>query len=238
MLPECVYCGRPANFGADHIPPRNLFPAPRPSNLITVPSCQSCNQGADKDDEYFRLVVLPREGVADHEQAARVWPAVRRALVKPRKQGLTRRFLKSFARVRTVTLSGLHLGDRVAYEVDLPRLSRVAARIVRGLFFRETGHRLPDDYAALAFEESGFLKPPDLRGSEAVHTFVAGRAAALRAGVPTVIGDGVFAYWWRRGTEDDNYSECLLAFYESTAFFGLTVPKAQVPPQGNAIGFP
>ena len=60
---ECVYCGREAQLTSDHIPPKNLFPKPRPSNLITVPSCKRCNRSASKDDEYLRLVLVMREDV-------------------------------------------------------------------------------------------------------------------------------------------------------------------------------
>src|SRR5208283_2514674 len=54
---ECLYCGRVRPLTRDDVPPKNLFPKPRPSNLITVPSCQKCNQSFMLDDEYFRLVI-------------------------------------------------------------------------------------------------------------------------------------------------------------------------------------
>ena len=50
---HCANCDRPANT-RDHVPPEKLFTPPRPSNLITVPSCGSCNHGASDDDEVFR----------------------------------------------------------------------------------------------------------------------------------------------------------------------------------------
>jgi hypothetical protein len=53
---ECYLCGAPATT-RDHIPPRGLFPQPRPNNLITVPACRSCNHDRSLDDEYFRDVV-------------------------------------------------------------------------------------------------------------------------------------------------------------------------------------
>jgi hypothetical protein len=55
----CAYCGRRKSLTKDHIPPKSLF-AVWPHDLITVPSCQACNGGAAKDDEYFRLVTAAR----------------------------------------------------------------------------------------------------------------------------------------------------------------------------------
>jgi hypothetical protein len=80
----CVYCGQSDNqITVDHIPPKNLFPDPKPSNLITVPCCLRCNQKAAKDDEYFRTVITMREDIAKHPEAMRVLPAVQRGLRRP-----------------------------------------------------------------------------------------------------------------------------------------------------------
>lgn len=52
---KCYLCGATENLTRDHIPPKGLFPKPRPSNLYTVPCCEPCNNGASKADEYFRV---------------------------------------------------------------------------------------------------------------------------------------------------------------------------------------
>jgi hypothetical protein len=39
----------------DHIPPKGIFPTPRSNDLITVPSCASCNRAACESDELFRV---------------------------------------------------------------------------------------------------------------------------------------------------------------------------------------
>lgn len=54
-IEKCYLCGSTENLTRDHIPPKGLFPKPRPSNLYTVPCCYSCNNGAAKEDEYFRV---------------------------------------------------------------------------------------------------------------------------------------------------------------------------------------
>lgn len=52
---RCFLCGTTGNLTREHIPPKNLFPKPRPSNLHTVPCCEPCNNGGSKEDEYLRV---------------------------------------------------------------------------------------------------------------------------------------------------------------------------------------
>ena len=60
---RCYLCGKTGKetpegkLTREHVPPRNLFPEPRPSDLITVPCCGDCNHRAHEDDEYLRLAV-------------------------------------------------------------------------------------------------------------------------------------------------------------------------------------
>jgi HNH endonuclease len=63
----CAYCGKASTtLEPDHVPPKTLFAAPRPNNLITVPSCRRCHKATSKNDEYFRLVLSTRDDVFDH----------------------------------------------------------------------------------------------------------------------------------------------------------------------------
>jgi hypothetical protein len=52
----CIYCGRQIAEGstsADHVPSRILLVDPLPENLPTIPTCDECNNGFSKDEEYF-----------------------------------------------------------------------------------------------------------------------------------------------------------------------------------------
>jgi hypothetical protein len=42
----------------DHVPPKGLFPEPRPDNLIEVPCCFSCNNKHSGFDERLRIVAV------------------------------------------------------------------------------------------------------------------------------------------------------------------------------------
>jgi hypothetical protein len=99
---SCAYCGAAADLTRDHVPPRVVFPKPRPKDLITVPACRPCNVSAGPDDEYFGAAL----------------------------------------RVAVLLDPAGPLGGRPLHSgVDLARVHRVVARVVRGLFLRETGRR-------------------------------------------------------------------------------------------------
>jgi 5-methylcytosine-specific restriction endonuclease McrA len=75
----CAYCGSPDDLNKDHVPPKNLFPKPRPNNLIKVPACPICHsRQTSKDDQYFCLKILMREGVQSNPAAKNAWNTVLR----------------------------------------------------------------------------------------------------------------------------------------------------------------
>lgn len=56
-MTACTYCGSMATT-EDHVPPKGLIRPSRRVNLWTVPSCNQCNGGASRDEEYFRMMVV------------------------------------------------------------------------------------------------------------------------------------------------------------------------------------
>lgn len=52
---NCYLCNSTKNLTKDHIPPKNLFPFPKPANLITVWCCKECNGKFSLIDESFRV---------------------------------------------------------------------------------------------------------------------------------------------------------------------------------------
>lgn len=57
-MKRCVYCGEEAITNKDHVPPKEFLRQPYPPNLLTVRSCLGCNNGASRDEEYFRLMIF------------------------------------------------------------------------------------------------------------------------------------------------------------------------------------
>lgn len=67
----CVLCGERRVATREHVPPKNLFIAPRPKNTITVSVCEECNHSYHLDDEYFRIYVCA--GAQPGTPLARLW---------------------------------------------------------------------------------------------------------------------------------------------------------------------
>lgn len=216
----CVYCGKSPSGSVDHIPPKSLFAKPRPSTLVTVPSCKDCNEGASTDDEYLRLMLTMRDIVDDHPDAVANLPSVLRSLTKDGKRRMREAL---FARIREVELhtpAGIYVGNGAVYDVDLDRFDNVVARSIKGLFYHQYGRRLPATYDAVAWAEDGLRSIPQKTRRTLEHF-----AAVLYAQEPQTIGDGVFTYWFKATDEDTNMTAWIVAFYEAVRFIGITVPK-------------
>ena len=88
----CAYCGASGNLTKDHVPPKNLFLTPRPSNLISVPACKVCHENTSKDDEYFRLKISMRDDVSLNPEARAAWNTVFHSLARNKLPALGCRF--------------------------------------------------------------------------------------------------------------------------------------------------
>jgi hypothetical protein len=66
----CIYCGKRNGDTDDHVPPRSIFPRPRPGNLVTVPACRECNEGFSDSDDLFALFVCLQAGMEGPRQLA------------------------------------------------------------------------------------------------------------------------------------------------------------------------
>ena len=216
-LETCVYCGKDDQLTEDHIPPKNLFPKPRPNNLIRVPCCYRCNNTASKDDEYFRLNIVSKEDTPMFSGAREVYQTTMRGLERPNRPGLKNALLNRSYIDAKYSKGGIYLGPVVKYDVDAQRMGKVAKRIVKGLFYGESGERLSDEYFAFAISSS------EVVGASRDLHIIAGQ---LEKQSEKPVGNGdVFTYCYRTLSRNPNMSQWLLTFYRKTVFFGFTVPN-------------
>ncbi len=214
---RCIYCGAEDDLTADHVPPKNLFPSPRPSNLLTVPACGKCNSSFEKDDEYFRLTLIMREDLAHHPDVQRVFPRVAKSLSKPTKRGFRKGFLEAVRFVEVQTSAGIILGRRNAMTIDTSRLKRVVERVTRALFYVERDRPLPPYYKIRCYLEPELPEGDDDPRAVIVRTLLAQSARTF--------GDGVFSYRYDLSSDDESASAWLLVFYERAYFICLVVPE-------------
>jgi len=139
----CTYCNMRRATTVDHVPPKNMFPSPRPVNLITVPACDGCNNKYAKDEEYFiASVMFTYAGGSD---AGKLLWEQRLDRMYKKNRGIRSRMARTLERRSLRTPSGLYLGKRFVQTPDFARWDRVVEKIVRGLYSFEYGSSiLPD----------------------------------------------------------------------------------------------
>ena len=213
-IDACIYCGSTNHITKDHIPPRLLFPDPKPSNLITVPCCKTCNQGFQKDDEYFRNNITSDLNTYENPAARQVLRNVFNSLRRSKARGLRISTLNSLGEAELVTPSGLFIQKVGTIKIDPNRIERVVARIVKGLFYHEREHRLPDDYMCGVFWERGMRGLPE-EMNEIISIVLQQKAS--------IIVKEVFQYQVAFVGKNLNYSAWILTFYGAVRFLCMTL---------------
>ena len=214
--PVCTYCPAPAGT-RDHVPPKALFPKPRPKDLVSVPACIACNAGYQLDDEYFAATVALRAGVTKSHPGRRLRDKLFRGLREPQ----SAKFLEMLAsHIGPSDQLAPHLNlpeGTIGYLAEAPRLRRVGARIIQALHYHETGTHLHPEYRARAVlldEADDFVK--------------ATLVAPLRSAPAKELAAGAFAYVWRPLSSDSLTSTWLLDFYADFVIIGLTAPSSRL----------
>ena len=168
------------------------------------------------------MMVVLREDAGQHTEARRTWETVFRSLQRPEAGGLRVSLLHRLRPVDLHTASGVYVGQRLAVDVDLERIERVIKRIVKGLFFREMGRRLPDTHEATAMTDPRFLPGEETMAS------LRSILAALRAQPVREIGKGVFSYRFVVAADQPDATVWLLCFFEGLWTIGVTLPQGEL----------
>lgn len=207
--PICIYCNSAIATTQDHVPPKSFFPKPRPSNLITVPACKSCNQDAGKDEEYFLATFMFSEaGISD--VGKKLWDEKLHRMYK-KNAGLKKRIARSFQEVELITSGGIFLGQkRLAIKNDVLRSESVVNKIVHGLYYHEYQTNLSSSTEVV----SHLLQQPS-EISE-VEKF----APMLYFGSRE--WPGIFEYRFNRVAERPENSVWIMRFYGKVVFWAVT----------------
>jgi len=128
----CVYCGETKPLTTDHVVARCFFQEPLPSNMLTVPACDSCNAEKGCFDTYLRdLTVL------DIQSSANITAQNLREKMfrsNDRNRSEIGRAVKSTGTIASYyTEGGIYLGDLPAYKIDWMKIGRGLEFIARGL---------------------------------------------------------------------------------------------------------
>ena len=216
---ECVHCGKFGPITVDHVPPKNLFPKPLPNNMITVFSCDDCNNGASADDEYFRLILSMSIEVQNSNSVKKLLPRIERSLLRPNYPGLLKTFVKSTKLTDAITEAGIYVGKIPVYDVNSERVKRVLKRVINGIVYETFHYRLPDNYLRVWWS----IDALNLDQNQMV-IFIE-MVEKLSKVSFTKIGIDVFKYKLLRAHDDEYCFWGAFTFYENFTFLFVTIDE-------------
>jgi hypothetical protein len=194
---NCIYCGKSTDLSWDHLPPQNLFPPPRPSNLVTVPACRDCNGGFSRDDEYFRLALIFRSDLDSIPIIQTLRDSAKSVFERPESAGLTRTYFES-TRVVDEPLPNGGKRENLQFQADYDRLSTTVTRIVKGLYYHEFDRVMPE-WPVEVYYDAGFSFD-EMQPVFPLHSIF----RTMREVRPNVIDQHIFEY---RCTEIDGWQD-------------------------------
>jgi hypothetical protein len=141
-MPLCAICGERDGTTRDHVPPKAIFPKPRPNNLVTVPACLECNNGASDNDDLFK-VFLSLQAVGNNEIARRLFQEKTVRTLK-RNQSLLTLILEEAKELQIINNQG-NIETRTGILWNSAAHDAVMERTIRGLYFHHSGSPIPID---------------------------------------------------------------------------------------------
>lgn len=210
----CVLCGvRAASTGkGDHLPPKSLYTLRQRvgMQMNTVPACSTCNNGASKDDELFKIYIGLSTGESRVDQED-VIDTLARTLSRNRK--LAKRILQNRRQVYVPSPEGI-LTPMTAIHFDREAYCRVIERIVRGLYWKQTNEILTDMVVTV------------VQGDEPEGRAVTAIKKLLETKDPELLNGGTFAYKVFFDNENGS-SFWALQFFSKHTTFALVDPIEQ-----------
>jgi hypothetical protein len=141
-----------------------------------------------------------------------------RSLTRGKAPGLRRQVISDLRYVELKTPSGLYARKRIAYQVDLNRIRRVVERVVRGLYFVESGNPLGLNNEVRVFTSEDLELQPNDVVEELQRTIL----TPLATYPPKVIGNNVFLYRHHIVEDAPLFSVWGISFYARVPFFAMT----------------
>jgi hypothetical protein len=206
-LQVCVFCGENEATTRDHVPPRSIFAAPLPSDMITVPSCVSCNNGSSATDEAFRIYLSLHVGQDSPEKKA-LWENHSMLTLKHNRR-LKREVIENFRRGEVNSAGGLYLGAVDLVKWDSGAHAATVEKIVRGLYFHQFGEMLGSEVRV----KTQWLQAP-ITSESGDPTYSAGS-----------IGGDAFRYLYAQSTELPQLSVWQFQFYSRHWASGYSDPS-------------
>jgi hypothetical protein len=205
-----VYCGTRGEVTDDHVPPRSFYGKIPPNNLIKVPACERCNLGFGQLDDYARFVLITTENKESRTRKELI-PTVRRYAEREQTRRQLAKFYESFETGLLRNDAGVFV-ERQMFEVEGAKMDAFAVRVIKALFYREKGYRLPTGYVVNPIHYRQ-IPEIDVRGELNREFFVLIMEQLRESPLRYKWGD-VFGYSWVQWPADVNATWWLVSLYD------------------------
>lgn len=217
----CALCGVHPATSAEHVPAKQLWEPPRPSDLITVPACEHCNQGTQPDDDYFRSTLALVAEQTPSATLEKIRPNVTRAFARPQGAGLRSHFEQR--------MSFRPLGGGVIHQpvldADSARVNKVVTKHALGLFYHVAQHPLSPAYGIIVLPMRWLDRIP----AEDRPIWESAIERAL-GGHQQAISDGsVFKFALKIADDEPNDFAAVLRYYDNFAYAARSCELAAAP---------
>ncbi|OED54746.1 hypothetical protein BEI46_14535 [Aliivibrio fischeri] len=205
IFDPCAICGVREATTRDHVPPKAIFPQPRPT-MITVPACSECNNGASDFDDLFK-VYLSMQATGKSEIATRLFKERTVRTLQRNKSLLAK--IKAESKSLLVENTEGESEEKLGVLWDSEAHDHVVERTIRGLYYHHSKKVLAND-AELKVQ---WLKsiPEEIE-------------SILELLTEQVIGDDQVRYKYYIAPEDPRHSVWLFDFYGAHYTSGYTEP--------------
>jgi hypothetical protein len=173
------------------------------------------------DDQYFLFFIGLREDAKQKSERHKLWQKARRTLKKKEASKFRQKVTAKIKFVQPVTPMGIILPRALSIPIDGARVNETVMRIAKGLYFHETGSRLPGTHRVIAQDELALQNAPLERMEyvSEIRTLISQLQTMPRKTVGTV-----FAYHWDSKPAEPATTMWLLNFFDGIRFFCITQP--------------
>lgn len=205
---RCFLCGAPGPDTTEHVVPRCIYGSALPSDVVTLPAHRACNAKTMKAEENFRNFIAA--GIGPENPGHRLWETAWRSFQRPEARGLKLAYFSGILSRDVMQPDGSTSREPVAVTIKDSQVDWVLAKIVKGLFTRETKQILPNRELRWKF---GHLRPHGDHGVRLPYEFELHNVLRVR---------------WGQAEEDPLVTLWVLAFYEEHLFHVSTSPSRRV----------